>query len=356
MKILIAGQFKSWALEHHYTRYLAPYAQVETYPAEDVFDDFYHRSVFNKIRFRLGLSSIEAKIGRALIAKAENLQPDAIWIFKGMRIQPSVLGALKSKGFFLANYNPDHPFIFSSRGSGNANVAGSVGLYDLHFCYSSKVQRQIERQYGIFTASLPFGYELSEAAFKKAGQAQEILRACFIGNPDPIRVGYLKALVKNGIPLDVYGHGWEKHLRASSRLHIYDAVYKEYFWEKIRAYRVQINIFRPHNEGSHNMRSFEIPAVGGIMLAPDSPEHQQFFTAGEEAFFYKNEAELIDWTKRILSFAPAEAIEVRRKARQKSLEAGYDYEHRAAHAARVFAERLAANAHPALSTLMPDRP
>ena len=340
MKILIVGQFKGWALEHHYVRYLAPFAEVETYPAEEVFDDFYRKSIFNKIRFRLGFSNIQQKIARELIAKAEACRPDPILVFKGMRILPSVLQELKAKGFFLANYNPDHPFIFSSRGSGNANVTRSIGLYDLHFCYNLEVQRKIEQDYGIRTAFLPFGYELPAAGFEKTSKVQEIRRACFIGNPDPIRAKYLAALVKNNIPVDVFGHGWDKQLNPAPNLRIHDAVYDEGFWEKMRAYRVQVNIFRPHNEGSHNMRSFAVPAVGGIMLAPDSPEHRQFFEAGEEVFLYRNEEEFISMTKKILSLPEEQAASVRRKAREKSLSAGYDYEHRAAHVARVFEKKL----------------
>lgn len=342
MKILIVGQFKSWALEHHYVRYLSRYAQVEIYPAEEVFDDFYHRSVFNKIRFRLGWASIEQKIGRELIARAETYHPDAILIFKGMRIRPAVLEKLKTKGFFLANYNPDHPFLFSSRGSGNENVSQSIGLYDLHFCYSRDVQRHIERKYAIPTAFLPFGYELSEAVFQKAAQSPEILRACFIGNPDAIRVKYLKTLVENAVPLDVYGHGWAKHLPGSPGLQIQDAIYGEQFWKKMRAYRVQINVFRPHNEGSHNMRSFEIPAVGGVMLAPDSPEHRAFFEAGKEVFLYSGEAELTDLAKKILSFSDEQTLAVRNAAREKSQNAGYSYERRVLQVAEVLEKALIA--------------
>ena len=91
MKILIAGQFKSWALEHHYTRYLREHAEVETYPAEDVFDDFYRKSIFSKIQFRLGLSAIYLKIGEELLEKADLVKPDIILITKGMRTLPSVL-------------------------------------------------------------------------------------------------------------------------------------------------------------------------------------------------------------------------------------------------------------------------
>lgn len=340
MKILIAGQFKSWALEHHYTRYLREHAEVETYPAEDVFDDFYQKSIFSKIQFRLGLSAIYLKIGNELLEKADLIKPDIILITKGMRTLPSVLKKLKSKGVYLANYNPDHPFIFSTRGSGNKNVTNSIGLFDLHLCYSKEVQQRIEREFGVNTARLPFGFELSTAQFDEAAQTEEVKRICFIGNPDSIRANYIKVMVKSGLPVDVYGHGWSKLLKATANLRIFDAVYGKTYWQKVRSYRVQVNIFRPHNEGSHNMRTFEIPAAGGIMLAPDSPEHREFFTEGKEIFLYKNKEDLIAQAKHILEMPGTTAAIIRRNARQRSLDSGYSYKHRAAQAFIAFEELL----------------
>ncbi|MFQ5446052.1 MAG: glycosyltransferase [Saprospiraceae bacterium] len=329
MKILIAGQFKSWALERHYARYLREYAEVDTFPAEDIFDDYYRKSFVHKAFFKLGFSAIYQKIARQLLQKAEAFRPDVLFVFKGMRIVPEALKALKSKGIHLANYNPDHPFLFSSRGSGNGNVTRSIGLYDLHLCYSRVVQQRLEREYPVRTAFLPFGYELSAGVFEAASKVGEIPRACFIGNPDRTRVEYLRVLAAAGVPVDVYGHGWAKALPAITNLQIHDAVYGDDFWKKMRAYRVQLNIFRPHNEGSHNMRTFEIPAVGGIMLAPDSPEHRAFFAGSKEIFIYKNKADLIAQAQRILNMPSSAAGAIRQQARQRSLAGEYAYKNRA---------------------------
>jgi hypothetical protein len=341
MKILIVGQFKNWALEHHYVRYLSQLAEVVTYPAEDVFDDYYWASVFNKITFKLGLSSIQQKIARELVKKTETEKPDVVWVFKGMRILPAALKKLREKGFALANYNADDPFFFFRPGSGNRNVANSIGLYDLHFSYHQGIRQRIEKEFGIPTAYLPFAFELPSEVFDQVKNEPEILRACFIGNPDNIRTNYLKALLKSGVEVDVYGHAWERFLSPVSNLKIHDACYGIDFWQKVRSYRLQVNIFRPHNEGSHNMRTFEVPAAGGIMLAPDSPEHQAFFTPGEEFFTYHSVEELVEAAKNILRMPLAQANNVRENARRRSLTSGYAYEHRAMNAYKALESLLA---------------
>jgi len=340
MKILIAGQFKSWALENHYARHLGQHAEVFTYPAEDVFDDFYHASMLNKVKYRLGATGIYDKIGSELLAKAEACRPDLVWVFKGMRILPKTLQKLRGMGIKTANYNPDHPFLFSSRGSGNRNVSQSIGLFDLHLCYSRELQQRIEREYGIPTAFLPFGHALEEQQFEQVKDGPETLTACFVGNPDKIRTEHIQALSDSGLYVDVYGHGWDRMLPKTPNVRIFDAVYGVEYWQKLRAYRLQVNIFRPHNEGSHNMRTFEVPAVGGIMLAPDSPEHREFFKTGKEVFLYRTKAEMAEVAKHILALPAAEAARIRASARARSVNAGFSYQDRAAQAYRAFQNLL----------------
>jgi spore maturation protein CgeB len=340
MKILLAGQFKNWALENHFARYLPQHAEVFIYPAEEVFDEFYQASKFNKIWFRLGLSGIYKKIARELVEKAETVRPDIVWVFKGMRILPEALQTLSRMGIKLANYNPDHPFQFSSRGSGNGNVTNSVGLFDLHLCYSRSVQLRIEQEFGIRTAFLPFGFELNQADFNQINKVAEIPRACFVGNPDGIRVEYLLAAAESGLLVDVYGNDWRQHLPDVPNLQIFDPVYEQDFWVKLRTYRLQLNIFRPHNRGSHNMRTFEVPGAGGIMLAPDSPEHREFFEEGKEAFFYQSKDEMVEKARQILALPAAQAAEILQRARQRSVSSGYSYEDRTRQAAQAFEQLL----------------
>jgi hypothetical protein len=327
-------------LEHHYVRYLADHATVFTYPAEEVFNDYYHASPVHKVLYRLGLSRIHRTVGEGLLAAVEQERPDVVWVFKGMRVTPAVLQALRDRGIRLANYNPDHPFLFSSRGSGNRNVTDSIGLYDLHLCYSRAVMERISSSYGIATARLPFAMELPEADYAAIEEVPEIARACFVGNPDETRVEHLLAMAKGGVALDVFGHGWEGRLPRLPHVRIHDAVYGLEYWRTIRAYRVQLNIFRPHNVGNHNMRTFEVPGAGGILLAPDSPEHREFFREGQEIFLYRNKEDMVGVARQLLSMPSEEAAAVRRRARDRSVADRYTYRERAAQAAAALAALL----------------
>lgn len=97
----------------------------------------------------------------------------------------------------------------------------------------------------------------------------------------------------------------------------------------LRRYRVQLNFFRPHNVESHNMRSFEVPACGGIMLGEDSIEHRDFFEINREAFYFRSPEEMIDLTRFVLAMPKVEADVVRAAARRRSIMGGYSYRHRA---------------------------
>lgn len=341
-KLLIVGSNQPWAIERIYIKYLQQLGlNVELFTAADDFHNWYKQSLLHKLLFRAGVSGIYARINRQLLQKATSFHPDAIWVFKGMEVLPATLKTLKKQGSFLANYNPDHPFIIAGRGSGNANVTEGVGLYDLHFCYHGLLQQQLEKEYKKATAFLPFGYEISEADYAKAVAVPEINKVCFIGNPDSIRAETIYQVAQQGLPVDVYGHGWNStRLSNQPGVTLHDAVYGTEFWIKLRQYRVQLNIFRTHNLGSHNMRSFEIPGIGGIQLSPFSEEQARFFTEDQEIFFYRNDAELPAKLRAILALSPAAAEAIRSRARQRSVDGGYSYADRALAVYNCFKEKL----------------
>jgi len=340
MRLLIVGSNQAHAIESHYKKYLPESGmEVFSFPSADIVYRYHSKNIFNKILYKIGLSKVLKRVNQQLIKEATLIRPEAILVFKGMELYPQTLKALKQQGFFLCNYNPDHPFILAGPGSGNKNVTRSVGLYDLHFCYNSILQKNIEKNYNIPTAYLPFGYELSIEEYKIISTVGELAKACFIGNPDKTRVELLSALAEDGIELDVYGHGWDKtRLRNKSNVQLYDAVYRLEFWRKIRQYRVQLNIFRIHNEGSHNMRTFEIPAAGGVQLAPYSQEQRFFFKENQEIFFYSDVNSMIKKTRLILSMTADKINVIRNNARNRSLSSGYSYKKRAEFVGQVLKE------------------
>lgn len=324
MRLLIVGSTAPWAIERHYIRYLS-----QTGIDWKVFSpsDCIRRTLFNRILLRVGSMMPYKAANEMLLRAADRFRPDVVWIFKGLEFHPETLLQLKRHGMKLVNYNPDHPFIRTSVSNGGNNVAACVQHYDLHFCYSRDLAARIEKEYRIPTVWLPFGFELDDPAFDSIEKSEEIVRVGFVGNPDRLRARIIRQLAAKGLQVDVYGHHWPRFLRKHPNIRISDAVYGRQFWDTIRRYRVQLNIFRPYNAGSHNMRTFEIPAAGGIMLAPDSPEHRHFFTQDEEAFFYRSEEEIEQYCRKLL--AMDNAGHIRDNARRRSLGEDYSYRGRA---------------------------
>jgi hypothetical protein len=303
MNMLIVGSSDIWSIEQHYAKYLNEIQGVKASIFSTSTFNQEHLNVVRRVERRLAPSrnSLHYLFNQALLSTVYREKPDVVLVFKGMEVYPDTLKKI-NKVAFTANYNPDHPFIFSSRGSGNKNVRKSIGLYRLHFSYHRGVCARIEEEYNIPCHWLPFGYELDPLTYDELMREEttERMRVCFIGNPDAKRVLIIKHLLQNNIPVDVFGNHWNRYLRVQKGLNIFPPVYGKDYWRTLRAYRVQLNIFRPHNEGSHNMRSIEIPAVGGIMLAPDSEEHRILFDRLDSIFYYRDIIEMTENIKHIL--------------------------------------------------------
>jgi len=347
MKIFIVGSGKIGALEDFYTFYLRE-AGIEVYhfPALKLFSDYYYKNLINKILFKSGLSSIYKQINYLFKKSVEDFQPDVVWVFKGMEIFPSSLKWAKNKKLKLINYNPDSPFIFSGSGSGNKNITESLALYDFHFTYNLSVKKQIEEEYKIPTFFLPFGYDVSQEMYNKCCRENEIEKACFVGNPDRHRADFLNALAEQGIELDVYGNNWKKFIQHKNITIFPPVIYGDEFWKTLRKYRVQLNLMRSHNLDSHNMRSFEVPGIGGIMLAPDTTEHRMFFENEKEVFLFSDAVSCGEQIKKVIFLSKLQANQIREAARNRSLHSGYSYKDRTLYALkeiRSFFEAVAVN-------------
>lgn len=334
MRLIMSMAKNPLYLAHHYYRGLERIIGSDAicgYYHNDDFNRVYQKNILSKIQHRLLPNQLFGRISMNLEELAEKHQPDTILIFKGMEVLPSTLKKLRSKNIRLVNYNLDHPFEFHSRGSGNKNVLNAIELYDLHISYSKKIINDLKSKYPrVKTAWLPFGFALEDSLFDSFKYKEEEINAlCFVGVADKPRCEFVRKILKGGFPIHVYGHGWNEMLESSPNLTVFGGVYNDDYWKTLHRYRVQLNLFRTHNEESHNMRSFEVPAVASIMLAPRTPEHLEFFTEGKEAFFFNNEEEAIKQTKNILSLPEEKALNIRKSARIRSINSGYAYEERA---------------------------
>lgn len=320
MKILIIGSNYTWSIERIYTRELRTLEHdVELFEAQNIFYDFYYKSFFNKLLYRLGLSNIIRKINNKLLQKVEFHQYDVIIVFKGMELLPATIIKLKSKTSKLINFNPDNPFIFSGKGSGNRNVTNSISLFDLHLTYDAWVKEKIEKNYKIKTEILTFGFNDQAIETEVLNLINEVKAVCFLGNPDSFRASVIHSLLENGIEVHLYGNNWHKFIKSKLAV-IHKPVYGLDFYITLRMYRVQLNIMRVHNLNSHNMRSMEITGVGGVLLAPKTADHLAFFEVEREIFIYDDNKSLVHEVKRILNLEKLVIDRLREKARIKVME------------------------------------
>jgi spore maturation protein CgeB len=341
MKVLLVGSDFEVAIERYYKKYLTDFGvEICHYPAPDIVFDFHSKNIFNKILFKTDIYKNYGFVNRELIRIAEEFQPDVIWVFKGLEIFPSTLRKLRTK-FRLANFNPDHPFIIIAKSNGNRNVKNSVGLYHLHFSYHSALVKRIQEEYHIPSVFLPFAYDRFDLEYQPPETIKEIMRVCFQANPDAWRVQKIKKLADAGIEVDVYGHGWQRSsLKNYKNVNLFPIAGRKKFWLLNQEYRVQLNLFRKYNNDSHNMRTFEIPAVGGIQLSPYSVEQADFFEEGKEIFLFKDDGQMISMAKKLLNMSPEETEEIRKAARTRSIDSPYSFEDRALTVYKAFQQLI----------------
>ena len=329
MKLLIVGSDKVFSIENFYVKYLNEMGvNVKIFTAQTIFYDYYFGgNIVTKVLFKLGLSSIHKKINFQFKQVVSEFKPEIIWVFKGMEITPMSLKWAKKSGIKLVNYNPDNPFIFSGKGSGNSNITKSICLYDFHFTYNLEVKSQLENEFKATAYLLPFGFDISAEVLKEVEKEAEIIKTCFVGNPDSKRVAFIKELANEGVDIDIYGNGWSRYIN-HKRVTIHQPVYELELWKVLRRYRVQLNPLRIHNTNSHGMRSFEVPAIGGVMLAQRTDEHAAFYEEGKEAFFYDNAIECALIINKLLLFSKNEADVIRLAARKRCMTSKYSYKDR----------------------------
>ncbi|WP_114781601.1 CgeB family protein [Botryobacter ruber] len=341
MKILIVGSDYTWSIEKFFLKYLGEKAacEVSLFPAQNILYSYLAKGAFNKIKHRIKFSSIYSKINEQLVEKIKETKPDVMWVFKGMEVTPETLMFAKAQGIKLVNYNPDNPFIFTGRGSGNKNVTDSIAIFDQYLTYSMDIMEEL-KTIKVNSRLLPFAYEIPvHISFEKLSEIEEDNRVCFIGNPDNDRAKIIQALLKAGIEVVIYGNDWHKFTSHPNAV-LNQPVYGDDLWYTLRKYRVQLNMLRKHNLTSHNMRSFEIPGVGGIQLAPYTKEHAVFFNTDENIFLYNNTEEAVQKIKTLLNLTKPEADKIRHSAYNSCVEQGYTYKGRASEVHNIFQELL----------------
>lgn len=319
MKILMVGTAYPWALENWYfNAFVRLGMTVDRFSVENhgLLRHDPTPSLPRRAADRLLSPVSDAVVRRTLLAYLENRNYDLVLVFKGMWFDLGFLEkcrAVAGNARWI-NYYPDDPMNLGSRGSSNAKIVKAIPFFDLYLIWTPRLIPALESRGAKRVACLPFGFD-SEAHRPLAG----IIEASpcfvsFVGAWDREREAILTSLAD--FDLRIYGENWHRIAYGSplQRRVFPGNVFGSELARIIGESAVSLNLLRNQNSGAHNMRSFEIPAMGGVALTTRSEEQQKWFPEGEAALMFSEPNELRAGLERLLA-----DIELRRKLRMEGL-------------------------------------
>lgn len=159
---------------------------------------------------------------------------------------------------------------------------------------------------------LPFAFDpalhYSENERGSELDPSEYADVLFVGTADAERLPYFDALTcDDSIKLKVCGPGWAKIM---GQLTVCEPIYGSTFRDKIRNSKINLGLVRKANKDQSTMRSFEIPACGGLGIYEDTAEHRDIFAGYPEQGFFSGPDDLARKCKLLLA-DPAKREEMR---------------------------------------------
>ena len=293
--IIIFGSIAQTSLEN---KYLSAFKKLKEfskiYDTDLYFPKFFKKKFLNNLFLypRIFFNSLLLLI---ICLRSKN---KIIIIFKGQFFLGFIINYLKNKNkHFFVNINGDDPFNFSLIDISTKNLIRSLSSYDLVFTWSKNILRSIKGlKLECKIEYLPFAYDEIVKNFAKRIKREKVI---FYGSWDLNREKFLNELKNDDV--HIFGDGWKNcsfNFFHRDRLFTKEINRKKILKEISKSYAV-INMFRKQNYSSHNMKSFEIPAYGGIQFSEYSKELESFFKKNKSIFFYRSAKDL---TKKLKIF------------------------------------------------------
>ena len=250
-----------------------------------------------------------ALYSRRLLQRLLAVPADLVWVGKGAWAMPWVWRKFKElrPAVKLICCNSDNPIIAYSRGGNRPWVTASIPLFDLYVTYNRQLIGPLQQAGARRVLRLPFAWdpELHPAIEPEpADRARYGCDVIFVGNGDACRERWLVGIVQaaQGLKWNVAIYGSWRTARSQAVQAVVrgGALYGVEMVKATRCAKVSLNILREQNDGSHNMRTFEVPGCGGFLVSQRSPEQQEFFPEAEAAVYFSDAREAVEKISALL--------------------------------------------------------
>ena len=263
---------------------------------------------------------------RAIIDLAGESAVDLIYIDQGAYLLPKTVRALTSIGTRVVHYTSEY---LDFRTYWYRHFFKTVDLYDAHVITNCLSKNVLETRAAKKIIMTEFAYDpLLHRPPQLTPQERNRYEAdvVFVGHWEPTTEQMIVALCKQGITVRVWGPGWRRARSLADRGSI-RPIYGEEYIKVLAASKICLCLLSKWNRNRSASRTFEIPAVGGFLMAERTPDHVSYFEEGREAEFFLSPEELIDKTQHYLAHVEKRKA-VARAGHERCLTSGYTHRDR----------------------------
>lgn len=141
------------------------------------------------------------------------------------------------------------------------------------------------------------------------------------------REDILLTLLQRGVPVSIWGGGWRKSRHWNQLRHAWrgGALYGRDYCRAIAGADACLGFLSAQNRELHTKRSFEIPYIGGLLVAERTSEHLQIYDEDRQAIFWTDAEECVDKCLAVLA-DPARGQAIRTAGMKRVRELGFGNE------------------------------
>ena len=251
---------------------------------------------------RLGFHFDWVGAGRNVLAALEQAPADIVWIENGKALNPAHLRRIRRRfpATRLVNFSEDDMFLSHNH---TPRYRRCLPQYDVVFTTKAANAEAGELQ-SLGARDVRFIHQAFDPyqhhPIVLSPDEVQLLDAdvSFVGSYESARANSMLHLARNGVTVRVWGDGWAGRAPVHPNLHIEGRAMVNLpgdlnYTKAVAASRINLCFLRKLNRDQHTSRSFEIPAIGGFMLAERTDQHVALYAEDKEAGFFGDDEELL---------------------------------------------------------------
>jgi spore maturation protein CgeB len=286
--------------------------------------------------------------GKSLLQRCTEFQPRLVLCVGMAPITREVLLGMQKMGIQVFNYLTDDPW---NPGMYSSWFLAALRHYDHIFSPRRANMEDLKRHGCPAVSYLPFAYcEEAHLGSFPTVENNDLSRPdiVFVGGADSDRIPFMTALIHANFHLQLYGGYWERY--TETRRHACGHLQPREAQQVTANAKVALCLVRRANRDGHVMRSLEIPAMGGCMLAESTSEHRDLFGEdGQAVVYFESIPELIQKARWLLDH-PGERQRLRKAVHRLITTGGHTYRDRLRSMLAPAADREAEREHTRLRT------